>query len=36
MSYQSILSMELGGLASNVVKPGRLTLDDSDEMRAAA
>jgi stearoyl-CoA desaturase (delta-9 desaturase) len=36
LSYESIRALELAGLASNVVKPGRLRLDDSDELRAAA
>jgi fatty-acid desaturase len=36
LSYQSIRALELAGLASNVVPPGRLTLDDSDQLRASA
>src|SRR4029077_5362039 len=36
ISYLSIRALELAGLASNVVKPGRQMVDDSDELRAAA
>ncbi|HLN31170.1 MAG TPA: fatty acid desaturase [Gemmataceae bacterium] len=36
VSYLSIRALELAGLASEVVHPGRPTLDGSDELRGAA
>jgi hypothetical protein len=36
LSYLSIRLLELAGLAWNVVKPGRQTLDGPDELRVAA
>jgi len=36
LSCLTIRALESAGLVSNVVKPGRLTLDGSDELPAAA